>query len=180
MNNFNKLNFHKRTYCEFKMVQIDFFNEKSIHYKSKSGSLYHYTKNGVYRYSNHWGRVANCRWKIVGIEDYKNQYYYVGYANWFSFFNLDSNRKSFYLEVDYNSGISKISYKLENDSAQNYLMTLDFAFKRQKEIKLLFKNEKWARYHDVTIEVLRKRIIKKLINSNSPFKEIKRIFKFQN
>ena len=131
----NKLNFHKHTYCEFKLADFIFFDENEIHYQSKSGSYYHYTKLGVYRHSNHWGRVANCRWKIDGIEDYKNQDYYVGYANWVDFFRLNSTEKKYFIQVDFKTGLSKITKELEGDSTKNYLITLGIAFKRQKEIK---------------------------------------------
>ena len=173
MSNYNKLSFHKRTYCEFKMIQKDFFKEKSAHYKSKSGSLYYYTKEGVYRYSNHWGRVANCRWSIEEIEDYKNQNYYVGYANWEDFFKLNSVEKVFYLKVDIEKGISKILKENKSDNDSKYLMSLEFAFKRQKEIKSLFKNYKWAKYYNEDINVLRSDLIKKLINSNKTLQELK-------
>jgi hypothetical protein len=78
------------------MINNDFFKQKSTHFKSKSGSLYYFTDKGVYRYSNHWGRVANCRWKISGVEAYKNQNYYVGYANWLDFYSLNTSEKNFY------------------------------------------------------------------------------------
>ena len=35
-----------------------------INFNSPSGSRYVTTKNGVYRYSNHWGNVASCKWII--------------------------------------------------------------------------------------------------------------------
>lgn len=155
------------------MNPIDFFEEKSIHYKSKSGSLYYYTQNGVYRYSNHWGRVANCRWKISGIDAYKNQIYYVGYANWECFFQLNSDKKAFFLEVDYKTGSSKIKKVSDINCNLKGLISLDMAFKKQKEIKSLFKKYKWAAYYNEDIDVLRYALIENLINSNNTLQELK-------
>ncbi len=51
---YHNFNFFKHTYCEFDKVNEVLFLENKEHYKSKSGSLYFYTEEGVYRYSNHW------------------------------------------------------------------------------------------------------------------------------
>lgn len=153
------------------MDDIDFFNRNPLHFKSKSGSLYFYTKEGVYRYSNHWGRVANCRWKINGVEEYKNQNYYVGYANWVDFYSLTTNEKVFYLDIVDENAQLYVS-KSEEDSEQ-FLMTLEFALKRMKEIKSLYENYKWALYYNEEIDVLRSEIANKLVNSNTSLKEIK-------
>tara|TARA_R110001583_G_scaffold12326_2_gene54832 strand:+ start:10533 stop:11024 length:492 start_codon:yes stop_codon:yes gene_type:complete len=158
------------------MINEDYFNQKLVHYKSKSGSLYFYTDKGVYRYSNHWGRVANCRWKISGIEAYKNQDYYTGYANWLDFHSLKSNEKCFYLEVNFEEASVKIYSIKEQNNPAEFLMTLEFALKRLKEIKTLFKEYKWALYFNENIDILRKELISLLINSDKPLQEIKLSF----
>ncbi|WP_090122558.1 hypothetical protein [Lutibacter oricola] len=156
------------------MKDINFFKGKSAHYQSKSGSLYLYTKQGVYRYSNHWGRVANCRWKISGIEKYRSQDYYVGYANWSDFFPLNNAEKSFYLDVDYSVGKTKIIRSREENNTAHFLMTSDFAHQRLKQINALFKDYKWAKYFDEDIDELRVRLIDNLISSNTSIQELKR------
>lgn len=158
------------------MINEDYFNQKPVHYKSKSGSLYFYTDKGVYRYSNHWGRVANCRWKINGIENYKNQNYYTGYANWLDFHSLKSAEKCFYLKVNFEVASAKI-YSLKGENTQVvHLMSLEFALKRFKEIKTLFKEHKWALYFNENIDILRKELISLLINSDKPLQDIKQSF----
>jgi hypothetical protein len=92
-------NFFKHTFCDFTKVNEDFFTENEIHFKSKAGSNYSYTKEGVYRYSNHWGRVANCRWKLIGNEKLKSQNFYLGFASWSSFYPLDEKEKQFCISV---------------------------------------------------------------------------------
>ena len=72
MKTYNQSNFFKHTFCEFQEIDRFEFPEDT-NYKSKSKSMYFYTDEGVYRKSNHWGRVANCRWKLVTDSKYKNQ-----------------------------------------------------------------------------------------------------------
>ena len=170
---YHKFNFYRNTYCEFEMQDIDFFEEMKAHFQSKSGSYYYYTENGVFRYSNHWGRVANCRWKIQGIDNYKNQQYYVGYANWSSFYPLNSIDKVFYLEVDYTkakASIKRVEEGLENN---HFLMNSELVHQRLKQVQTLFKEYKWARYYEEDIDVLRKKIINKLVTTNKTLQQIK-------
>lgn len=174
---YNHFDFHKFTYCEFEKVPDNFFLKNKAHYKSKSGSLYYYIDKGVYRYSNHWGRVANCRWKISGIEDYKNQQYYIGYANWLDFYPLNNFEKVFYLKVDVINGTTNIYRRTENTSVDNFLMSLDLAFKRLKQIKVLFKDYKWASYFSENIDIVRIKLINKLVNSDKSIQELKRDLK---
>ncbi|CAM1365787.1 conserved hypothetical protein [Tenacibaculum sediminilitoris] len=170
---YHKFNFYRNTYCEFEIQNINFFEEMKAHFQSKSGSYYYYTENGVFRYSNHWGRVANCRWKIQGIDRYKNQKYYVGFANWSSFYPLNTTDKVFYLEVDYTK--AKVTIKrIQNDSkSSQFLMTSEFAHQRLKQIQTLLREYKWAMYYDENIDVLREKIISELISTNKTLQQIK-------
>lgn len=174
MRNYHKFNFFKYTYCEFESESIDFFKNKSAHYQSKSGSLYFYTDEGVYRYSNHWGRVANCRWKIKEVEEYKSQNYYVGFANWSSFYSLNDTDKVFYIEVDFLQKQAKIQRLKNNDNNVNFLMTSEFAHQRLKHIQSLFKEYKWAKYFDEHIDVLRELLITNLITTTKTIQQLKR------
>ena len=171
---YHKFNFFKYTYCEFESQSLDFFKDKSAHYQSKSGSLYFYTNEGVYRYSNHWGRVANCRWKIKNIEDYKSQNYYVGFSNWNSFYQLNNTDKVFYVTVDFFLKKAIIKRVKNEDKSALFLMTSEFAHQRLKQIQTLFKEHKWATYFDEDIDVLRKRLIKKMLKSNQTLQQLKK------
>jgi len=150
------------------MKEISFFEEKSVHFKSKSGSYYFYADGGVYRYSNHWGRVASCRWKIKGIENYKNQKYYVGFAKWQDFYPLNDTDKVFYIDVNFETQQTKISRisSIENNN-EKYLMNSSLVHQRVKQIQNLFKEYKWAKYIDAHIDDAREILIEKLINSNT-------------
>ena len=171
---FHKFNFFRYTYCEFESQSIDFFKDKSAHYQSKSGSLYFYTDAGVFRYSNHWGRVANCRWKIKGIETYKSQNHYVGFAKWNDFYPLNNTDKVFYLEVDFLLKQAKVKRLKNKVKKEVFLMTSTLAHQRLKQIQTLFNEYKWAKYFEEDIEVLRKILITNLINTNKPIQQLKR------
>jgi len=171
---FHKFNFFKYTYCEFESQSIDFFKGKSAHYQSKSGSLYFYTEEGVFRYSNHWGRVANCRWKIKGIEVYQSQNYYVGFARWNAFYLLNDTDKVFYVVVDFLRKQAKIKRLKNEEKSDHFLMTSEFAHQRLKQIQVLFNEYKWARYFNDDIDVLRMELINDLITTNKSIQQLKR------
>ena len=174
MKTYHQFNFYKYTYCEFNSVEVSFFETHKTHFQSRSGSYYSYTDEGVYRYSNHWGRVANCRWKIKGIENYKNQQYYVGYAKWSDFYPLNDNDKVFYLKVNYETKQVKILRISSEEKQGSYLMNSSLAHQRLKEIQTLFKEYKWATYIDAPIDEVREIIIDKLIQSNTSLATLKR------
>ena len=85
---YHKNTFFRHTYCEFRQIEDVILPEKT-HFKSKHNSLYHFTKEGVYRKSNHWGRVATCRWKLIPNATYKNQQTVLGFAKWEDFYPLN-------------------------------------------------------------------------------------------
>lgn len=169
---YNPKTFFKHTYCEFKTTEFNFSEVKN--YTSKSGSVYHYTEKGVYRYSNHWGRVANCRWKLTNVEQYKNQNWYVGYADWTDFYDLQSLEKICYLKVDIDK--QKVFICLDN-TENHFLFSIQEAMRRKKEIMHFFNHAKWLKYVETdNINVLKKQILKELAGSNKKMKDIKRHF----
>ncbi len=137
--------------------------------------MYFYTDEGVYRKSNHWGRVANCRWKLIANKNYKNQNTVTAFAKWDDFYPINSSEKNFYIDVNFDKKTVVIRPKKEKEVL--YLFSLSEAQKRSKQIMHLFKNDKWAKYFDNDIEILRVKIISDFINSNLALSEIKRRFK---
>ena len=170
---YHKFNFYRNTYCEFEMKNVDFFKEMKAHFQSKSGSYYYYTEEGVFRYSNHWGRVANCRWKIKGIEEYKNQNYYVGFANWSDFFPLNNTDKAFYISVDFQEEQAKICRILNDNIGEHFLMTSEMAHQKLKSIREVFKDVKWMSYLKEDNKSIQKRVIEELISTNKSLQIIK-------
>ncbi|WP_439127692.1 hypothetical protein [Polaribacter sp.] len=171
---YDKTNFFKHTFCEFRQID-DFEFPENTKYTSKSKSQYFYTDKGVYRKSNHWGRVANCRWKLISNNNYKNQQIVIGFASWKSFFPINSSEKIFFIEVDFNSKRAKIQPIKEKTTG--YLFSFSEAQKRIKQINHLFKDDKWANYFEIEKEELQYQVISKFINSDSSLMEIKMSFK---
>jgi hypothetical protein len=145
---------------------------EETNYKSKSESMYFYTAEGVYRKSNHWGRVANCRWKIAANETYKNQQIIIGFAKWINFYPINATEKIFFIAVNFEEKTATLQAK-GVDSAK-YLFTFSGAQKRIKEITQVFKEDAWAKYFDTNIKELRFNIISECIRSDKALQEIKR------
>lgn len=148
-----------------------FFKENIIHFKSKSESQYSYTEEGVYRYSNHWGRVANCRWKLNSEEKLKNQNHYLGFAKWTDFYPIDENKKLFSISVNFE--LKHVNFHHQQEVKDGFLYSLHDAQNRVKQIRRLFKDEKWASYFNTDIKELRKIIISELINTDKSLQQIK-------
>jgi hypothetical protein len=168
---FNQTNFFKHTFCEFQQVDNFEFPENT-NYKSKSQSVYFYTNDGVYRKSNHWGRVANCIWKIIANNNYKNQQIVIGFAKWMDFYPINSTEKIFHIDVNFEEKTSKI--KASRQKSTFRLFTFSDAQKRIKQINQLFKDDQWAKYLKGTIEDLRFEIISDFIKLDKTLIEIKR------
>ena len=171
MKTYNQSNFFKYTFCEFTQVDDFLFPEKT-NYKSKSESSYFYTEEGVYRKSNHWGRVANCRWKLIAEEKYKNQTTVIGFAKWANFFPLNSKEKIFFIEVNFDNKTTEI--KSNHKTSTPHLFSFPEAIKRKKEITHLFKETKWANYFEMEIAELRCAIISEYIHSDKKLQQIKK------
>jgi len=168
---YNKTNFFKHTFCEFEQIENFEFPENT-NYKSKSDSMYFYTKEGVYRKSNHWGRVANCRWKLLANEDYKNQQIVIGFAKWTDFYPINSIEKIFFIDVNFDSKTVKLQTNKENTTL--HLFTFSEAQKRIKQITQLLKDDKWTNYFDGDIKTIQFNVISEFISTNKKIEQIKR------
>ncbi len=177
LKSYNKTNFFKHTFCQFEQVSQMHINQNKMHYKSKAGSKYFYTEEGVYRYSNHWGRVANCRWRLLSSEKIKSQNYHLGFAKWTDFYPLKETEKQFYILVDYHLKTVNFYHKETNPEA--FLFFASTAQKKVKKIKQLLVEESWAKYFELPIDELREKIITEYINSNISLQEIKRLYKYK-
>lgn len=177
MKTYNSTNFFKHTFCEFHQIN-DFDLPTDKTYKSDSNSEYFYTEEGVYRKSNHWGRVANCRWKLIAKDKYKNQQTVVAYAKWIDFYPINSSEKNFFIAVDFNR--KKVELKPKNHSTTTFLFTYSEASKRKKQIQHLFKNNKWTTFYSENSDDLTQKVIEQFINSNKTLVEIKRALKEPN
>jgi hypothetical protein len=181
---YNKRNFHKHTFCIFKEVAFESISDLKINYKSKSGSSYYFVENGVYRLSNHWSRVANCRWRLGRnsnnqIPNSNNEIpnsnrFKLGFAEWKDFYPDNDFEKLYFIEINEDNEVNYFHKNGSNYSNQ-ILRTTSETTKVIKQIRILLEETAWAKYlKEENIEILRKQIINQLINSNQSFQEIRR------
>jgi len=172
---YNKTNFHKHTFCVYLEVKIESLINLKPNYISKSGSSYYFTEQGVYRHSNHWGRAANCKWRLVsnGISKDRSK---VGYANWSDFYPDIDIEKLYFIEVDYSSqSVYFNHFKSNSYTSDKLLRTSAETAKIIKQIRILFEETAWAKYLKAnSIDVLRKEIIEQLMTTTRSLQEIKR------
>ena len=171
-------NSFKNTFCVFDEVSIDAINRLEIQYDSKSGSKYYYTKKGMYRLSNHWGRLANSKWRLEPLEPETISKTKLGYACWENFYPDNNWDELYYLEANYQK--KTVNYQHKNNPKYNNIAILRTSFettKRIKQIRNLFSLTAWAKYFDYEdLDVLRQKIINELIYTNKTLEEIKKDF----
>lgn len=172
-------NFHKHTFCIFQEVAFSCIVDLKLNYTSKSGSRYYFVKDGVYRASNHWGRAANCKWRLQVNSTTKNpnsNRIKIGFAKWTDFYPDNDFEKLYFIEADFENGSVHFFHKQSENYTQNTILrTAPETVKLIKQIRNLFDETAWAKYlNEENIEILRKEIITQLIESNSTFQEIRK------
>lgn len=178
MKSYSKLNFHSHTFCIWKEVPFSEIKDFKINYTSQSGSQYIFTKEGLYRISNHWGRVANCHWRLIPITQFKNQNITVAFAKWTDFYSNNDAARLFFIQV--NSATQEVNFyhKETSESTENLVFrNAKETAKTIKTIKQVLTEITWAKYLNYSdLDILRKEVVNELVNTNKSFLEIKRKF----
>ncbi len=175
---YNKYNFYKHTFCVFEQVTLPSNKRRQIDYISKSGSKYIFAELGVYRISNHWGRAANCRWRLQSTQPSVNQNESVGFAKWTDFFLNDETSKLFFIMADVR--LKEVTFFHKNSNLYDQKAILRNASQTAKtiqNIKLIFNETSWSKhliYNDFYL--MQSEIITALIYSDKSFLEIKRAY----
>ncbi len=169
-------NAFKNTFCVFKEVNLELIQDLKINFESQSGSLYYYTVDGMFRLSNHWGRLANSKWRLEPADAITTSKTKLGFATWDSFYPDNKEQKLYYLEVDYST--NTVNYQHKNNPKYNSKAILRTSFETRKKIKQirnLLNLTSWAKHFEYeNLEDLRKKIIDQLIDTNQTLDEIKR------
>jgi hypothetical protein len=174
---YNKTNFHKHTFCIFKEVSADAISGLTMNYKSKSGSSYYFTDEGVYRLSNHWGRAANCKWRLDKLADSSFGKTSLGFAKWTDFYPDNDTEKLYFIEVDFEKNQAHFYHKKStNYTSDKVLRTTSDTMKLIKQVRVLLEESAWAKYLNGDISALRVAIIQRLLSSTKSFQEIRRDF----
>ena len=179
---YGKHNFHKHTFCIWKEVPFAEVADLKINYTSQSGSQYIFTEQGLYRISNHWGRVANCHWRLIPLAEFKSQHNIVAFANWSDFYSNDDVSKLFFIKADFDpegSGQEVNFYHKQTaeDLKNIVLRNAKETAKTIRTIKQVLTETDWAKhlkYDD--FELLRKEIVSELVTTNKSFLEIKKAY----
>ena len=171
-------NSFKNTFCVFDEMPLDAINHLKIQYNSKSGSTYYYTKSGMFRLSNHWGRLANSKWRLEPLEPETESKFKLGYASWDHFYPDNAIDELYYLEVNFVKKTANYQHKNNpNYNNKAILRTSSDTTKRIKQVRNLLNLTSWAKYFDCDdIDLLRQKIINDLIYTNKTLEEIKKQF----
>ena len=173
---YNRTNFHKHTFCLFQQVEDIALADLKLGYKSASGSAYFFTELGVYRKSNHWGRAANCRWRLITNSDYKNQIEIVGFARWTDFYPNNETEKLFFIEINEEKNDVHFNHKNHPDYANQMLRNASDTAKRIKEIKIVLQDTSWSKYLIFDdFEEIKRKMLTELSNTNESFVNLKKI-----
>jgi hypothetical protein len=169
-------NSFKNTFCVFQEVLPDQIENLKVQYDSKSGSKYFYTKEGMFRLSNHWGRLANSKWRLQPMEPETESKFKIGYAAWDEFYPDNADEELYYLEANYTK--KTVNYQHKNNPKYDCKAILRTSFettKKIKQIRNLFNLTSWAKYFEYEdLDELRKVIIEQLIYTTKSLDEIKR------
>jgi hypothetical protein len=166
----------KNTFCVFQELPLSSLEALTLQYASKSGSSYYYTKKGMYRVSNHWGRLANSKWRLEAMEPESDSKTKLGFAPWTHFYPDNAVEQLYYLEMNY--AMNTVNYQHKNNpnyTGKAMLRTSFETTKKIKQIRNLLNLTSWAKYYEYDdLNVLRKKIIEELIFTNKTLEEIKR------
>ncbi|GIZ10578.1 hypothetical protein [Flavobacterium sp. UMI-01] len=171
-------NSFKHTFCEFHEVALEEINGLDVQFQSKSGSTYYYTLEGMYRFSNHWGRLANCKWRLLPLTPPTENKFKLGFARWDYFYPDKEDEKLYFIEVDYPN--NTVNYQHKNSVTYDGLAVLRTSFevtKKIKQIRNLQQLTSWAKYFEYEdLENLRQSIIQELVYTEKTLDEIKAQF----
>ena len=166
----------KNTFCIFKEVIKPAISSRKFDFESKSGSCYYFTQLGMYRRSNHWGRLANSKWRLEPLDPESESKTKWGFAEWTDFHPDNATELLYYIEVDYSKGT--VNYQHKNNPNYNSKAVLRTSFettKKIKQIRNLLNLTSWASYFVYEdINELRQKIIEDLIYTNQTLEVIKR------
>jgi hypothetical protein len=172
-----KLHSFKNTFCIFKEVSFLEIENLQQQYKSKSGSIYYYTDTGMYRLSNHWGRLANSKWRLLYMNPPSTTKFKLGFARWDEFYPDNALEKLYYIQVDFENATANYYHKNSPDyNGLTLLRTTSETRKRLKNIRNILTLTRWAAYFQQDIEELRKKMIYELVYTDKPLETIKKEF----
>ncbi len=171
-------NAFKNTFCVFKEVDAQSIKDLKLQFTSKAGSSYYYTPAGMYRVSNHWGRLANSKWRLVPAAIDSGSKTKIGFATWEDFYPDSADEQLYYIEADYENNTANYQHRNNPEYDKKAILRNSFeTTKRLKQVRNIQQLTSWSKHFDYEdINVLRQDIIQKLIYTNLPLESIKKEF----
>lgn len=170
---YHRNNFHKYTFCVFNEADLSEVSHLKPDYKSKSGSVYYFSETGVFRLSNHWGRAANCKWRLQ-TDSKSESRTKLGFALWTSFHRDNDAEKLYFIEADiYNNSVNFQHKDNGGFRPEFVLRTASETTKRLKQIRSLQTNDRWTKHFSEDSEMVKKKAITQLIQTDKPLSQIK-------
>lgn len=169
---YNRNNFHKYTFCVFNEANFSEVSHLKPDYKSKSGSVYYFSETGVFRLSNHWGRAANCKWRLQ-TDSKSERRTKLGFALWTSFHRDNDSEKLYFIELDSDNSVHFQHKDNGGFQSEFVLRTTSETTKRLKQIRNLQTNDAWTKYFSEDSKTVMKKVIEQLIQTDKPLQQIK-------
>jgi hypothetical protein len=167
----------KNTFCIFEERQLTEIENLELNYESKSGSKYFYTSDGMYRLSNHWGRLANSKWRLKASKLFvSDNKFKLGFAPFLYFLPDNNVDKLYYLEYNFDDKNINYQHKLNpNFDKKAVLRTTLETTKRIKQARNILNLTNWAKYFEYeNLDDLRIKIINELIFTEKSLEQIKK------
>lgn len=165
----------KNTFCIFNEVPLSVIEDRKPDFKSTSGSRYYYTQEGMFRLSNHWGKLANSKWRLIAMEPPSSDKIKLGFAKWEAFFPDNDLEKLYYITADFKNHTAEYYHKNCPDyNGKAVVRTYKETQKRLKNIRNILTLTNWAKqFPQLDIEVLRRKIITELIHTDKTLQVLK-------
>jgi hypothetical protein len=130
----------------------------------------------MYRVSNHWGRLANSKWRLLAREPETESKTKIGFALWEEFYPDNADEKLYYIEADFEKNLANYQHKKNPEYDGKAILRTSFeTTKRLKQVRNLQQLTSWAKHFEYgDINDLRKEIITELIFTEKSLEEIKR------
>lgn len=174
---FHRNNFHKNTFCIFNEASLAEIGTRKPDYKSKSGSSYYFTETGVFRLSNHWGRAANCKWRLQSESKTGNRTK-LGFAPWTAFHRDNETEKLYFIQPDLENSTVHFQHKDSGNYNGELLRTASETTKRIRQIRNLLENDAWMKYYPTeNPDDLKRKVIGQMVRTDRTLQEIKSEFK---
>ncbi len=159
---FNRRNFHQHTFCLWLERPKTEIEDRVADFTSRTGSRYFFDETGVYRLSDHWARVANCRWRLEGGEARGQR---LGYAKWTDFLPDDDDQRLYWIAVDFDRKEATYHHR-DQGIVNGWLRTAPQTIRRMREVRKILCTDEWAAYLDGDVEQTRREWVSELIQTD--------------